>query len=525
MSTAQRPHQVAMSDELAVTHAEGRWSLARRLSWRNVSWRPWRTVLLCLGFGLGVGVMIVLLAVGEAMVRQASQERLVGGGDVTVLPEGIDIEVLTTGGLGGLFFSVPNARFVYRQVLTAPRNRDVIRTVAPQLEGKLLYVTLPDGRELPIRAGGEIPSASMALGAAPAMVKGRWANDAGDDRWIAPTPAELRHDIDHFHLPPAGLASRSSWGEWHYFNILSPDASKWAFISFIVGGDVTGTQWGGQLLVTLHERGRAPRRFSASVPRERVRFSLTDADVEIGDGSVRVLDDGRYAVHSVVREEGTNVPLTLDLTLTPAPRVDFPGATLVSGDFASGYAVPGLRSSATGSICVAQHCDRYDEAQAYHDHNWGGWRGVTWEWGATRAGQYTLLYGRVAPEDSTAGDAPLFVYVTDSSGFLSLFRPRSIRYDDARVVQTSEGPLRVPARAELMDVRDGDTLRLSLTIDDAVASDTRRAAAQRGDGAEATTRALRRPWFIQMAGEAQLTGRIRGTALAGRGRGFFETYR
>ena len=50
---------------------------------------------------MGVGVMIVLLAVGEAMVRQASQERLVGGGTITVLPEGIDIEVLTTGGLGG----------------------------------------------------------------------------------------------------------------------------------------------------------------------------------------------------------------------------------------------------------------------------------------------------------------------------------------------------------------------------------------------------------------------------------------
>lgn len=83
--------------------------LSRLLAWRNATWRPWRTLMLCAGFGVGVGVMIVLLAVGEAMVSQASQERLVGGGDVTVLPEGIDIEVLTTGGLGGLFFSVPNA--------------------------------------------------------------------------------------------------------------------------------------------------------------------------------------------------------------------------------------------------------------------------------------------------------------------------------------------------------------------------------------------------------------------------------
>lgn len=499
--------------------------LSRLLAWRNATWRPWRTLMLCAGFGLGVGVMIVLLAVGEAMVRQASQERLVGGGDVTVLPEGIDIEVLTTGGLGGMFFSVPNARFVHRQVLTAPRASDVIGTVAPQLEGKLLYLTRADGREQAIRAGGEVPSAARALGVQQPLLAGVWEDDDGDRRWVAPTPAELRHDIDHFHLPPRGMAARENWGEWHYFNVLSADASRWAFLSFIVGGDVTGSEWGGQVLVTLHERGRAPRRFSALVPRERVRFSTRDADLTVGPGSVRVLDDGRYAVRATVREEGTGAPLAVDLVVSPAPRVDFPGATLVSGDFASGYAVPGLRATASGTLCVREACDRYTDAQAYHDHNWGGWRGVTWEWGATRAGAYTILYGRVAPEDSAAGAAPLFVYVTDSTGFLSLFRPTSIRYDDARLVQTSDGPLQVPARAELYDARDGDTLRLQLTIDDAVASDTRLALAERGEGGAEAVRALRRPWFVQMAGEAVISGRVRGVPLAGRGRGFFETYR
>ena len=63
------------------------------LAWRTVTSRPWRALLLCSGFGVGVGVMVVLLAVGEAMVRQASQERLVGGGQITVLPEGIDLEL------------------------------------------------------------------------------------------------------------------------------------------------------------------------------------------------------------------------------------------------------------------------------------------------------------------------------------------------------------------------------------------------------------------------------------------------
>jgi hypothetical protein len=500
--------------------------LSRLLAWRNATWRPWRTLMLCAGFGVGVGVMIVLLAVGEAMVSQASQERLVGGGDVTVLPEGIDIEVLTTGGLGGLFFSVPNARFVYRQVLASPRLGDVIEVAAPQLEGKLLYLTTSDGRETAVRASGEIPSATRTLGAMPTIARGVWDNDDGDRRWTSPTASELRHDIDHFHVPPRGMASPEQWGEWHYFNVLSPDASRWAFLSFIVGGDVAGDEWGGQVLVTLHERGRAPRRFSALVPKEQVRFSTRDADLTVGAGSVRVLDDGRYAVRATLREDGTGVPLSVDLIVTPAPRVDFPGATLVSGDFASGYAVPGLRSSASGSLCVATVCERYEQAQAYHDHNWGGWRGVTWEWGATRAGAYTILYGRVAPEDSSGGSAPLFVYVTDSTGFLALFRPTAIRYDDTRTVQTADGPLAVPARAELFDVRDGDTLRLQLSIDDAVTTDTRRALAERGESnTSGATRALLRPWFVQMAGDAVLTGRVRGAPLSGRGRGFFETYR
>ena len=270
--------------------------------------------------------------------------------------------------------------------------------------------------------------------------------------------------------------------------------------------------------------GKTPRRFSRRVNRERVRFSTVDADLRIGESSVRVLDDGRYAVHAQLEEDGRGTPLRLDLVLTPAPRVDFPGATIASGDFASGYAVPGLRATASGSLCVRDTCDGYDNAQAYHDHNWGGWKGVTWEWGATRAGAYTVLYGRVSPEDSTAGNAPLFVYITDSLGFLGLFRPSQMHYEDTRTVQTAAGAVRVPARAELFDTRNGDTLRLTLTIDDAVVTDTRIAYAERGETA-GQVRALSRPWFVQMAGESQLQGRVRGVPLSGRGRGFFETYR
>src|SRR4029453_4439832 len=105
------------------------------LASRNLTLRPWRSALLLGGFGLGVGVMIVLLAIGEALLTQARDERLVGGGDVTVLPEGIDVEVMKTGGVGGLFFSINNARFVFLQLLASPRLAEHVRGTAPQIEG------------------------------------------------------------------------------------------------------------------------------------------------------------------------------------------------------------------------------------------------------------------------------------------------------------------------------------------------------------------------------------------------------
>ena len=123
------------------------------LALRNLMYRPWRSVFLLAGYGVGVAVMIVLLSIGEALLTQARDERLVGGGEITVLPEGIDVEVMKTGGLGGLFFSIANAGFIHRQLLGSPRLRDLVQAVSPQIEDKLLYLRT-NGREFPVRAVG-----------------------------------------------------------------------------------------------------------------------------------------------------------------------------------------------------------------------------------------------------------------------------------------------------------------------------------------------------------------------------------
>lgn len=493
------------------------------LARRNLTLRPWRSALLLGGFGLGVGVMIVLLAIGEAMLTQARDERLVGGGDITVLPEGIDVEVMKTGGVGGLFFSINNARFLDLQLLSNPRNAPGVKAVAPQIVDKLVYLRTPDGRERAVRATGELPSRSALVGAVPALAEGRWEDDDLDRRWRSPTLPELRADIDHFHLPPRDAENRDSWGEWHYFNVLSPDRKRWAFLSFIVGGAVPDGRWGGQVLLTLHEEGRPARRFSASFPGDSVSFATWNANLRIGSGRVSVDSAGRYIVHARARGERGEGEALVDLVVNPAPGAYFPGAALGGEGFVSGYAVAGLRASATGTICVAGACERYQDAQGYHDHNWGVWRGVTWEWGAARAGSYTFLYGRVQPPDSASGDTPLFVYLVDSLGFRALFRPRQIDYTDDRVIRVQGRELRVPSRAVFADARGNDTLRVELTIEDAVATDTREPSPERGETMAA--RALVRPYFVQMKGTARISGRVNGEPVEGQGSGFFETYR
>lgn len=483
------------------------------IAFRNIVFRPWRSLLLFFGYGIGVAVMIALLSVGQALLTQARDEKLVGGGSITVLPQGLDVEVMKTGGIGGLFFSIDQARFIYDQLLASPRLSSSIRAVAPQIDGRLLYLRTPGGKEYAVKASGEIPSRTRLVRGLATFASGQWTDDEGDRRWMNPTLAELRHDMDHFHLPPDSAANRDTWAEWHYFNVLSRDRKRWAFISFIVAGDVTSDKWGGSVTITLREEGKASRRFETRVSRNDVSFSTSSANLKLGSSTVTVTSNGDYRL--VARASGAQGPVSIDLTLHPAPRAYFPGASIGSDDLVSGYAVPALRASASGTICASSDCERLENAQAYHDHNWGVWRGVTWDWGASRAGPYTILYGRVITSDARR-EQPLFVYVIDSAGFRAVMRPATISYEDGRTTSVAGRDIRVPSRAFFADVRGADTLRVELDIEDAIATDMRQSVAQQSFGG---------PWFIQMKGTASISGRLGGDPVSGKGTGFFETYR
>ena len=501
------------------------------LAFRHLLVRKLRSLFLLLGFALGVGVMIVLLSVGEAMLDQSRDVALVGGGELTVLPQGIDVEAMRTGGLSGMFFTIERARFLTRVVLGGPRHADLVRTVAPAIEGKLLYLCPARGDCAPsaVRAGGEIPSRAAALGTGLDLREGRWADSPADSAYVAPTTQQLYDELDRFHLP---RRPDSAWGEWHYFNLVT-GPEEWWYVSYLVGGEVreqslgSGVEghgpgdsldsrpstldsgrgrerWGGRVLITHRRPDGRYDRYTADAPGERVSLDTARADLVIGESFVRQRD-GTYNLWA--RARGTAGSVLLDLAVRPLPNRYFPPVELAEEELSSGYVVPGLAAGASGRICLAGRCRRVEGVQAYHDHNWGVWRDVTWEWGAARGERMSLLYGGVY--QAGAVTSPFFLTLVDSLGVRQVLRFGRIEYLGARSAEGASG-VAAPERFTLVGTRDSDTLRLAVEVDHALATDM-----------SATT--FRRV-FLQMRGRFALRGRLAGEQVADSGQGFFETY-
>jgi hypothetical protein len=468
------------------------------LAFRHLLVRKRRSLFLLLGFSLGVGVMIVLLSVGQALLDQSRDTSLVGGGEITVLPLGIDVEAMRTGGLSGMFFGIDRARFLVRQAVGGPRNAGLVRIVSPAIEGKLLYLRHGE-RTVAVRAGGDVPSRARAVGSGLKVHAGRWDDSPADSAYVAPTAQQLYDELDRFHLP---RRPDSAWAEWHYFNLVTaPD--EWWYITYLVAGEVRRGSWGGQLLVTHRRPDGVYDRFMAQAPSGRVEFDTTRSDVSIGESFVRQRN-GTYRLYG--RASGDAGAVLLDIKLAPAAGRYFPPVELTDDELASGYVVPGLVAQSSGTICLASRCRSFAEAAAYHDHNWGVWRDVTWEWGNARGAKLSVLYGGIYASDRRS---PFFLTAVDSLGVKQVLRFDRIVYQGNRI-PSGNIRVRAPSRFNLVATRDADTLRMDVNVVDAL-------------GTEIGARSFHRV-FLQMRGRFSLRGRLLGEAVADSGMGFFETY-
>jgi hypothetical protein len=465
-----------------------------RLALAELRNRPARALFLLAGYALGVAVMVVLLAVGEAMLEQARDRELVGGGDVVVVPAGISAEMLKAGGVGSLFLGIDHARFLQRNLLESPRGQREhgIRAASPILDGKPLELYAGD-RRINVIATGEIPSRARAAGASPNLLQGRWMDSDADRQWTAPSQSALLREIDRFHIPPV---RDSTWAEWHYFNVVL-DERRWVYATLMVAGEVgVPGRWGGRILLTVREPDGTHRSLTRDLPGEQVRFDTASPDLRFGDRAyVRLEGDG----YRVAADAGG---VRVDLRVTPAPRRYFPPTDLGGTELISGYVTPALYARADGTVCLPA-CQTVRGAQAYHDHNWGVWRDVSWEWGSASDERLSLLYGVV--RGGGAGSAEgLFAYLVDGDGVRGVYRPGDIQFLEMQTVTEGGRPIRVPRRFTFEDRRQG--LRVTVDVAAVHVTDMNRPT---------------RRWFVQMRGVATIDERGR---TVGRLTGFFETY-
>ena len=84
----------------------------------------------------------------------------------------------------------------------------------------------------------------------------------------------------------------------------------------------------------------------------------------------------------------------------------------------SGYVVPVLSGDLHGSLQVGGDTISLDGATGYHDHNWGFWEGVRWQWGQVANGDLSIVYGRVFPPSTVADPkrVPGVLVVLDPNG-------------------------------------------------------------------------------------------------------------
>ena len=109
-----------------------------RLALRSLLTHPIRTLVLACGFGLGVGVMAMLLGVGEVILDQARSPAVSGGGDVVIAS--------STGEL-------PSARWILSSGLRAGGFESRVSAASPSRRATLYLVRIPTRVRTSIRSG------------------------------------------------------------------------------------------------------------------------------------------------------------------------------------------------------------------------------------------------------------------------------------------------------------------------------------------------------------------------------------
>ena len=453
-----------------------------KLAFRSLAAHLVRSAVLAAGFGIGVGVMAVLLGVAEIVLEQAQAPALVGGGDVLIrLPPQVPARLLMSGALQS----------------DALRSR--IRAANPSHTSPLFL--LHDGRSTLIAARGGIPSRERMLSDEETSAIAEWRDLPEDVAWTQDTPEQVLAYIDRFHPVPDAPAWSDSWAEWLYFNGRSSTASF--YLTFLTGPVLAdGHRSAGVWL--QRDRGRGVENFTGTQPITPEQ-ALNAPNLDIAASSVR-LDGLQYGLHlDLSGQDGSR--LRGDLTIDALPGQLVPPREITGArGWRSGYVVPVMSGRLNGILDVGGERVVFDGGSGYHDHNWGFWRGVSWQWGQVRHDEFAILFGRVYPPVEAADPDRL-------RGFLGVVGP--------------DGPIAYATRVSVTETNNEDgqpqsisvlargrNVRISMDLD-VNSTVTTRMNGPLGSGLD----------FLQLGGNYTVSGRAGDRMLNFTSPGTAETFR
>lgn len=454
------------------------------MAWKSLLAHPVRTVVLGVGFGLGVSVMATLLGVGEVVLDQARSPKLAGGGDLLVT---------------SLAGPVSSARFVLSRVLGDPG----VAAASPRRRADLFLVR-PDGQTVPVVAHGGIPSLERSIGDPETAGVAAWVDAPADAAWAKPDPADVLRAMDRFRAVPDEPARAASWAEWLYFKGRSGDTQF--YMTFLAGPRLDGGRRVAGVRFQL-ERNGVTESYGASTQLDEAELLRGAPDMTIAGARV-TLEGLRYHVTMDLPrlEAGKTGRVTGDFVIEAVqgrslPPIELRGA----GGWVSGYTVPVMSGTLTGAVAVDG--TRVDlTGTGYHDHNWGFWQGVSWRWGQVQHEGLSFVYGRVIPPADAADPERM-------PGFLVALGPDGpIGYATRVSIDETDEPGTGRPRRIVVTGRARD---FDLTMDIAVES----VIVNTGGALSAG------PDFLQMRAQYTVKGRVGGQEVSFTAPGAAETFR
>ena len=376
-----------------------------------------------------------------------------------------------------------------------------IRTLAAASHTTDLFL-LHGGRTTRVAARGGIPSLERTLEDPETAHVDAWRDTPADVAWTTASPDVVLRLVDRFHGIPDAPAWANSWAEWLYFNGRSNEANF--YLTFMVGPTTTSDTRTSSVRLQI-ERGGQMESFTGRADLTRAELSRAP-DLAIAGSSV-ILDGMRYRIHLDVQDaRGRRAIGDLSLEATAGrlvPPIEITGAK----GWRTGYVVPVMSGTLDGAIDIDGVRVSLDGGRGYHDHNWGFWQGVSWQWGQAQQGDLSVIYGRVFPPPEAADPEtiPGFVGVLGPDGPLGYST-------NVRIVEENDErgqPRRITVRAR------GSALDLDLRFDVSSAITTRMEQGPLANGID----------FLQMRGDYTVSGRAGAREIAFTAAGAAETFR